>query len=161
MPIANLGTKHITAAQITAFDTALDALITIATAVTQNLTEEERSKYGSIQERNKLLANGVQDYSTTQPTLRSPDVDWTEFNADFADRKFADTRADKINTLLRMITDFKIVHDYDNYQDALTDYDYTKYKSGTNTPGYSEKHNYLKQFFPNTGGGGTSATPAP
>lgn len=151
MPISNLGSKHITAAQITAFDTALDTLITLATAFTQNLTDDERSRYGSIQERNKLLANGVQDYSATQPTLRSPDVDWTEFNADYNDRKFADTRADKIKTLHRMITDFKIVHDYDNYQDALTDYDYTKYKSGTNTPGFTEKQTYLKQFFPNTG----------
>jgi hypothetical protein len=153
MPIGNLGSKHITPAQITAFDTALDQLISIATSVSQNLTEEERSKFGSIQERNKLLANGVQDFSVTQPDLRSPDVDWVEFAADYNDRKFADTRADKITRLMRLITDFKIVHDYDNYQAALTDYDFCKYKSNTNTPGFTEKYNYLKQFFANTGGG--------
>lgn len=156
MPIQNLGNKHITAAQITSFDTALDSMITLMTGLTQNLSEEERTKFGSINEHNKLFANAVQDYSTTQPTLRSPDVDWTEFNADYADRKFADTRADKIATLLRMVTDFKIVHDYDNYQDSLTDYNYTKYKSSTNAPGFTEKQNYFKQFFPNTGGGSTT-----
>jgi hypothetical protein len=159
MPIANLGSKHITAAQITAFDTALDACINTLTPVTQNLTDDERSKYGSINENNKLLTNGVQDYSTTQPSLKSPDVDWTEFNADYADRKFADTRADKVLTLLRLLTDFKIVHDFDNYHDALTDYNYTRYKSTTNTPGFTEKANYLKQFFPNTGGSGTTSEP--
>ncbi|MFN7240562.1 MAG: hypothetical protein ACK5UE_09645, partial [Chitinophagales bacterium] len=117
MPINNLGKKHITATQITDFDKALADLLAIATNITTNLTDEERSRFGSINEKNKLFVNGVLDYATTQPDLKSPDVDWTEFQADYDDRKFADTRADKIENLLRMITDFKIVHDYDNYQD--------------------------------------------
>ena len=49
-----------------------------------------------------------------------------------------------------MLSDFKIVHDYDNYQDALTDYDFSKYKSSTKTPGYTKKVDELRQFFPNT-----------
>jgi hypothetical protein len=152
MPINNLGKKHITAAQITDFDKALADLLAIATNITTNLTDEERSRFGSINEKNKLFVNGVLDYATTQADLKSPDVDWTEFQADYDDRKFADTRADKIENLLRMLTDFKIVHDYDNYQDSLTDYDYTKYKASTSAPGYTEKQAYLRQFFPNTGG---------
>lgn len=151
MPLNNLGKTHITATQIADFDKALDDLITIATAITQNLTDEERGRYGSINEKNKLLVNGIMDFHKNQPNLQSSDIDWAEFEADYADRQFADTRADKIQSLMRLITDFKIVHDYDNYHDALTDYDYTKYKAGTNTPGFSEKQNYLKQFFPNTG----------
>ena len=155
MPINNLGKKHITAAQITDFDKALADLLAIATNITTNLTDEERSRFGSINEKNKLFVNGILDYATTQPDLKSPDVDWTEFQADYDDRKFADTRADKIENLLRMLTDFKIVHDYDNYQDSLTDYDYTKYKASTSAPGYTEKQAYLRQFFPNTGGSNT------
>ncbi len=160
MPISNLGFKHITPQQIADFDAALNTLITIAGSVTQNLTAEERGKYGSIQEKNKAFANAVHDLSETQPELRTPDIDWVEFEADYADRKFADTRADRISTLMRMITDFKIVHDYDNFQDSLTDYDYSKYKSTTNTPGFTEKVNYLKQFFTNTGGSSTAPAPA-
>lgn len=158
MPFNNLGNKHITATQITDFDTALDTLLNIVQNITTNLSDEERSKYGSVNERNKLFINGVQDYAKTQPTLKSPDVDWTEFEKDYDDRKFADTRADRISNLLRMLTDFKIVHDYDNYQNALTDYDYTKYKAATNATGYTEKQAYLKQFFPNTGGTNTPPT---
>ena len=155
MPINNLGKKHITAAQITDFDKALADLLAIVTTITTNLMDEERSRFGSINEKNKLFVNGVLDYATTQPNLKSPDVDWTEFQADYDDRKFADTRADKIENLLRMLTDFKILHDYDNYQDSLTDYDYTKYKASTSAPGYTEKQAYLRQFFPNTGGSNT------
>lgn len=155
MPLKNLGVKHITPTQITDFDTALDSLITIATNITQSLTDEERTKYGSIQERNKLFVNGVLDYAKNQPSLKSPDVDWAEFDKDYEDRKFADTRADKLENILRMLTDFKIVHDYDNYQNALTDYDYTKYKSNTDVAGFTEKYNYLKQFFASSGGNNT------
>ena len=154
MPIKNLGVNHITATQITDFDKTLDDL----TAITQNLTDEERTRFGSINERNKLFVNGVQDFAVNQPDLKSPDVDWTEFEKDYDDRKFADTRADRLENVLRMLTDFKIIHDYDNYQNALTDYDYTKYKINTDVAGFSEQLNYLKQFFANTGGGNTPPT---
>lgn len=150
MPIKNLGDKHITPTQITDFDTALNNLLTIMQGLTTNLTDEERSRFGSINERNKLFVNGILDFAQNQPDLKSPDVDWVEFEKDYNDRKFADTRADKVENLLRMMTDFKIVHDYDNYQNSLTDYDYTKYKASTNATGFSEKQAYLRQFFPNT-----------
>ena len=41
----------------------------------------------------------------------------------------------------------KILHDYDNYQAALTDYAYTSFMAGTATPGYETKMNDIKQFF--------------
>ena len=158
MPIDNLGVKHITTAQITEFDASLDRLIEIGNEITQSFSDEERTRYGSINEKNKLLANSVQDYATNQPDLRSPDVNWVEFNADYADRKFADTRLNKLAQAARLISDFKIAHDYDNYHAALTDYDYTKYKAGAGVPGFTEKAADLKQFFPNTGGGSTPPT---
>ena len=155
MPVTNLGRLHLTAAQKTAIDNALTALETQLLPVTMNLSTEERVKFGSVKETNKLLVNKNRDYYQTQPSLASPDVDWVEFEADFQDRAFADTRLDRIATITRLLSDFKIVHDYDNYQDALTDYDYCKYKAGTKAAGFTEKVEELKQFFPNTNGGGS------
>ncbi|MBF4473015.1 hypothetical protein IRZ80_16610, partial [Flavobacterium sp. HJJ] len=54
----------------------------------KNLNAEERQKYGSINELNKLIVNKVKDYRTSQPNLSSPDVDWTEFQNDFDSRDF-------------------------------------------------------------------------
>lgn len=159
MALNNLGRLHLTAAQKTAIDAALTTIETNLLAVTQNLSAEERQKYGSINETNKLFVNKDREYFTTQASLASPDVDWVEFEADYQDRTFADTRLDRIATLTRMLSDFKIVHDFDNYQDALTDYDYSKYKAGTKTPGYTEKVDELKQFFPNTGATTPTANP--
>ena len=52
------------------------------------LNEEERLKYGSINEVNKLFVNKVKSYSDESPSLRSPDVDWVEFRADYDMRAF-------------------------------------------------------------------------
>lgn len=155
MPVTNLGRLHLTAAQKTAIDNALSAIETQILAVTMNLNAEERNKFGSVKEYNKLFVNKDREYYQTQPNLASPDVDWVEFEADFQDRVFADTRLDRIATITRLFSDFKIVHDYDNFQDGLTDYDFCKYKAGTKAPGFTEKMEELKQFFPNTHGGGS------
>ena len=45
----------------------------------------------------------------------------------------------------------KILHDFDNYQAALTDYDFSKYKFNTKVAGYETKVNELSQFFNRTG----------
>ena len=154
MPIDNLGRLHLTAAQKTSVTGALTTIETILLSVTQNLTSEERQRYGSVNETNKLLVNKVRDYYQSQPTLGSTDVDWVEYEADFQDRAFADTNEKRLLTLMRMLTDFKIVHDFDNYQNSLTDYDFSKYKANTKTPGFTEKVADIKQLFPNTGSSG-------
>jgi hypothetical protein len=156
MPISNLGFKHLTAAQITELDTHLTAIETIVASITQNLSEQERKKFGSVNEQNKLLVNKCNDYHINQSSLQSPDVDWAEFDKDFTDRTVADTRLNRITNIERMLSDFKIVHDYDNYQAALTDYEYSQYKANSNAPGFTEKVADLKQFFPRTGTGGSS-----
>jgi hypothetical protein len=150
MPLQNLGNLHLTAAQQTTIETALTSIIDVIKVVTPNFNETDRLKYGSINELNKLLVNKAKDFNVTQPALRSQDVDWTEFDADYADRAFADKSLNTLGSIVRMFNDYKIAHDYDNYQDALTDYQYAQYKASTNTPGFMEKVSEMKQFFPRT-----------
>lgn len=147
MPIENLGRKHPTAADMQAIDQAIDNVYNLLAAYTLNLSSEERQRYGSINEQNKLFANKVRDLAQVSPELRSPDVDWNEFEADYQTRYFCDTRLMRLQQLTRTLSDLKIAHDYDNYQDALMDYDYTKYKSGTHAIGFTEKNSTLAQFF--------------
>jgi len=122
------------------------------------LTEEERVKYGSINEQNKLLVNKVRDYRQTSPAMSSPDVDWTEFESDFQARGFLESGAARLSSLAHQMQSTKILHDNDNYQDALNDYAYAQYKKGANEPGFTEKVAEIKQFFNRTGTG-TPPTP--
>ena len=52
---------------------------------------------------------------------------------------------------MKSLNNNKIMHDYDCYQAALTDYDYSKYKVGTKVAGFETKVDELSQFFNRTG----------
>ena len=158
MPISDFIKKHITATDKQAADDLINQLRDLLMPYTHNLTAEEKTKYGSINEKNKLLVNKVRDYNQAQPNLSSPDVDWTEYEADWQDRVFLQTRAETLQGLVEMLDDTRVMHDHDNYQNALTDYSYTKYKDNTGAgQGFTTKYNELKQFFPHTTGGGGNA----
>jgi hypothetical protein len=151
MPISNFGQKHPNIDDQQKIDDGLALIEAVLLQLSTNLSDEERQRFGSINEQNKLFANKIMDYALVSPNLRSPDVDWVAFEADYNTRKFADTRLLRLENIAKMMSNLKIVHDYDNYQDSLTDYRYTQYKSGTNTPGFTEKAKEISQFFARTG----------
>ena len=156
MPITNLNNKHLTAEQLIAAQDALTNLESALVDIDFNLTSEDRQKYGSINEQNKLIVNKVNDYLVNQPQLASSEVEWEEFRKDFSSRANLEALIARLDNLSTKIKNAKILHDYDNYQAALTDYAYTAYKAGTSAPGYETKQNDLKQFFANRG---SSTTP--
>lgn len=157
MPISDLINLHFTAAEITAVNNALATIQTTLAAKSRNLSPDERRLYGSINEQNKLIVHKVRDYRSNQPGMSSVDVDWAEFEADYQDRNFLEAVLARVLVISEIASDTKILHDHDVYQAALMDYDYTKYKMGTNSAGYDTKYEDLKQFFP--GGGHASAAP--
>lgn len=112
-----------------------------------NLSAEERSKYGRVNEQNKLFVNKVYDYAKSREDLRSPDVDWAEFFKDYEDRNFYESVMSRLEALNLKLKNHKILGDFDNYQDSLSDYSFTSYKAGTKSVGFEEKHRELKQFF--------------
>ena len=147
----NMIRTHLTAAEQTTIDNLITQLETALEGKLAALGEDERRQYGSINEQNKLLVNKVRDYSKNSPAMSAPEVDWTEFEADYQSRQFLESRADKLRSLAYQMQSTKILHDYDNYQDALTDYGYAQYKKGANENGYAEKVADLNQFFPKSG----------
>jgi hypothetical protein len=87
MSITNLNNTHLTTAEVTAAKDALTALETALAVVNVNLSAEDRQRYGSVNEQNKLLVNKAMDYHTNQPNLQNPHLDWTEFEKDHASRQ--------------------------------------------------------------------------
>ena len=159
MPITNLNNAHLTAAQVTAAQDALTQLENALAVVNVNLTPDERQQYGSINEQNKLMVNKVNDYRRDSPNLSVSDVDWAEFNKDFASRGVFENLITRLDALTNKLKNAKTLHDYDNYQSALDDYAYTTYKAGSQAPGYETKMNEMKQFFNRSGKG--KEKPAP
>ena len=148
--IKSLNNNHLSAEKTTAANTALTTLEQILAEITVNLSADERRRYGSISEQNKLLVNKVFDFAQNQPDLLSPDVDWEEFKKDYASRTFIEGFVARMQKLMDGLTNAKTLHDFDNYHAALDEYSYTGYKAHTATPGYENKMNELKQFFSRT-----------
>lgn len=159
MPFNNLENRHFTDAERTTINGLLTQLEAAFADKTANLTPEERRKYGSVNEQNKLIINKVKDFRDNQPALSSADVDWVEFAADYADRNYKQAVIARLATLADGLTNSKILQDYDNYQAALTDYDYSKYKASANAQGFGQKVAEIAQFF--TGGTNSTADDSP
>jgi patatin-like phospholipase/acyl hydrolase len=116
MPFENLNSIHYSAAEKTAVATSLTALETSLVAKFKNLSSEERLKYGSINEQNKLIVNKVRDFRNNQPNLSSSDVDWAEFQTDYDSRDFIQATIARLQNMIDGLANNKILHDYDNYQ---------------------------------------------
>lgn len=151
MPFYNVVQQHILPEELKAIDDSIIALEKVLESKRPNLSPEERQRYGRINEANKLFVNKVYDYHNSQPALCSPDVDWAEFKADYEDRVALETRLNRLRSLVEIMENSKILHDFDNFQNALMDYSFTQYKKDTEAGGFVTKYNELKQFFPRTG----------
>ena len=145
--LQNLNNAHIAPETSTQVNESISSLETALKPFLVNLTPDERRRYGSISEQNKLLVNKAYDYAKMQPDLTSPDVDWEEFFKDFADRNFFETTIARLQKIIDGLNNAKTLHDFDNYQGALADYAFTQYKVQTAAPGFENKHRELQQFF--------------
>lgn len=144
--------KNIIESQFVEADhTAINGLITdLETAFsgkTGQLDADERTRYGSVNEQNKLVVNKAREYRENKPGLSAPNVDWTEFEKDYQARVFLENCINRLNALVHDLESTKIMHDYDNFQDALKDYGYSQYQNGAGEEGYSTKVDEFKQFF--------------
>lgn len=130
-----------------AVNKAIGDLETAVAGKTGTLTEDERKRYGSVNEQNKLVVNKARDYQQSEPNLSSPGVDWDEFESDYQARTFIENCINRLTAILHDLESTKIMHDYDNFQDALKDYGYAQYQHGAGEDGYSAKVEEFKQFF--------------
>ncbi len=135
--------------------TAIDGIITDLESKfkgkTGVLSTDERSRYGSVNEQNKLVVNKAREYNQNQPALSAPNVDWVEFESDYQARVFLENCINRLKALTYSLESTKIMHDYDNFQDALKDYGYSQFQDGAGEDGYSAKLNEFKQFFAKSG----------
>ena len=158
MSFTNFDSRHFSVSEKTAVNAALASIELAISTKLANLSATERQQYGSVNEQNKLIINKVKNFNDTQPALSSPDIDWAEFNSDFDAREFLQTAIQRLQSLIDGLGNAKILHDYDNYQAALTDYDFAKYKASTNAVGFQTKVAEMAQFFSGRPSGSTDKT---
>jgi uncharacterized FlgJ-related protein len=151
MPINNLIENKFSEDDMKTMKEQLSNLERLFSEKLVGLGPEDRKKYGSINEQNKLLVNKVKDYVENQSAHNPSEVDWKEFLQDYQAREFLESFALRLSNLVYQLESTKILHDYDNYQDSLSYYAYAEYRANRNIAGASEIHATLQQFFPRTG----------
>jgi len=147
MSLTNLNNTHLSAEDANDAKDALSQLEDALAAISINLTPEDRQRYGSVNEQNKLFVNKVFDYRQSQPDLSTTQVDWTEFENDYRSRVLMEDFISRLEALTIRLKNAKTLYDYDNFQASLIDYAYTNFMAGTGAHGYETKRNELKQFF--------------
>jgi len=143
----NIIESKFTEPDVTAMDGFITGIENTIEGKTGHLTAEERVRYGSVNEQNKLVINKAREYHLNQPALSSPTVDWTEFEADYQARLNAENWINRLEAVVHSLKSTKIMHDYDNFQDALKDYGYSQFQDGAGEDGYSAKVEEFSQFF--------------
>jgi hypothetical protein len=148
MPITNLNADHFEVEDRDLINEAWLTIMSVLNTKTRNLTPEERKKYGSIKEENKLVVQKILDYDQNQPHLNSPDVNYKELRADWEDRMFLSGFLSRMEEASNICNNVHITHDYDAFQNARVDYKHCKYKMETAPgAGFESKYKDLLQFF--------------
>lgn len=143
----NLGKNHLSEEKVAKIKQHLTALETELAELNASLTPEDRKRLGSINEQNKLFVNRDYDFAKNQPELRSPQVNWEEYEKDYKSREILTSFIDRLEVQLQKLKNERILHDNDNYQDSLVDYAYTNFMVGTGASQYEMKQKELAQFF--------------
>jgi hypothetical protein len=149
MAITNLNNDHFNEEQKKMINEGWDMIMKALSPKARNLSGEERQKYGSVKEENKLVVQKVLDYNQSQPHLSCPDVDYKELQADWNDRMFLSGLLSRMVETTNIVNSIRITHDFDAYNSAKVDYNHCKYKMGTNdeAAGFESKYKDLLYFF--------------
>lgn len=137
-----------TTEELTENNTHLDALLAFASKNAPQLSLEDRTNYGSVNETNKLLVNKAKSFMDQHPELVPLFVNMEEFERDYRAREIIEGIILKLDLIKRKLSDTKILLDHDNYHDTMAFYRSVRYYAGEHEQGAIPIYEELKQFFP-------------
>lgn len=140
--------NHFSASELAQIEGLLQQLLSIVANRTEAMTPDDRRRYGSINEQNKLFVDKVMAYKTSHPALLTPGLDWAKFEAEHEQRKFIGEVLAVIATVIYELQSTKIALDNNNYGLALIDYAFTDVLNLQGAVGITQKIADLAQFFP-------------
>ena len=151
MAIDNLISVEFTDQELTRLGNALNEIAQLLSGKVINLTPEERKQYGSIGDKNKVFVDKCKAYMEQDPTTVPNTLDKHEFDKDYKARQQMEEPLRKLLQLAEMLSDTKILLDFDNYNGSLSYYRYVKFLATQNTPGITSIYADLNQHFQSMG----------
>lgn len=144
----NVITDKLVSANKEKVEAALTELETLVNPNTPVLTPEERSHYAHASGNSKkLLVDDVQTITKSQPSLKSEHINWTDFESDLTASRALNGWIERTQSILYKLESAKLMHDYDNYMDAIDEYSHLEYLTRNGVQTAAEAHNSLKIHF--------------
>ena len=147
MAIDNLISVEFTEQELTILGNALNEIAQLLSGKVINLTPEERKQYGSIADKNKIFVDKCKAYMEQNIDTLPKTIDKHEFDKDYKARQQIEEPLRKLLQLAEMLSDTKILLDFDNYNGSLSYYRYVKFLATQNTPGITSIYEDLRQHF--------------
>ena len=151
MAIDNLISVEFTEQELTILGNALNEIAQLLSGKVINLTPEERKQYGSIADKNKIFVDKCKAYMEQNIDTLPKTIDKHEFDKDYKARQQIEEPLRKLLQLAEMLSDTKILLDFDNYNGSLSYYRYVKFLATQNTPGITSIYADLNQHFQSMG----------
>ena len=161
MAIDNLISVEFTDQELTRLGNALNEIAQVFSGKVINLTPEERKQYGSIADKNKVFVDKCKAYMEQNIDTLPKTIDKHEFDKDYKARQQMEEPLRKLLQLAEMLSDTKILLDFDNYNGSLSYYRYVKFLATQNTPGITSIYEDLSQHFQSMGKKAKKASDTP
>ena len=144
-----LNAGALTAQDLSDIKSHLDAIELIVKNKIIDLSVDDRRKYGSVNETNKLFINKIENVIENYPDMLPPRFDIRQFRADKEQRELLEQQIDAMNIVSYQLQSTKIANDFNNYKAALSVYAYLQFISEQyNDSTAAQLVLDLKEFFP-------------
>ena len=147
MAIDNMISVDFSDQELNKIENALNEVLQVLSGKVINLTPEERKQYGSIGDKNKIFVDKCKAYMEQNIDTLPKTIDKHEFDKDYKARQQMEEPLRKLLQLAEMLSDTKILLDFDNYNGSLSYYRYVKFLATQNTPGITSIYEDLRQHF--------------
>ena len=151
MAIDNMISVDFSDQELNKIENALNEVLQVLSGKVINLTPEERKQYGSIADKNKIFVDKCKAYMEQNIDTLPKTIDKHEFDKDYKARQQIEEPLRKLLQLAEMLSDTKILLDFDNYNGSLSYYRYVKFLATQNMPGITSIYADLSQHFQSMG----------
>lgn len=147
--------------ELTKLANALNEVMQLLSGKVVNLSPDERMQYGSIADKNKVFVDKCKAYMEQDPATVPNTLNKHEFDKDYKARQQMEEPLRMVLRIAEMLSDTKILLDFDNYNGSISYYRYVKFLATQNTPGITSIYADLRQHFQSMGKKAKKASDAP
>ena len=147
MAIDNMISVDFSDQELNKIENALNEVLQVLSGKVINLTPEERKQYGSIGDKNKIFVDKCKAYMEQNIDTLPKTIDKHEFDKDYKARQQMEEPLRMVLRIAEMLSDTKILLDFDNYNGSISYYRYVKFLATQNTPGITSIYEDLRQHF--------------